>query len=499
MSSSSFRSLTIAVAAALATAAPARAQRLTAPQTAAIDSAIAKLFALQLSPGLGVVVVRDTQVVYMKGFGFADAEARRPFTAQTVFYVASTTKSFTGLAAAILDGQGSFKLDAPLTRYLPQVKLRAPLNPDSVTIRSLITHTHGIAGAAVDMRLAYTGEYDSNDHLIALLAEHQALPSRAYRYSNLGYNIATLAMDRVTGESWKHTLDRLIFTPLGMRNTSGNVSRFAENRRAMPYRTTPGGFERMPYGKHDANMQSAGGLVTTLEDEAKWLEAHINNGRLDGRQVIPAAAMREAHTIQAKFDNNVRGVQMVGYSLGWNVGTYKGDTIYTHGGGFPGFATQMSFMPQRRVGIVTMANTGDLGGALAELVAQTVYDILSGGAVASADSLARLRTIVETQRSNIKADLERRAARPQSMPLPFTAYAGRYESAAMGTLELSVNAQGKLDARAGLMTSAVEVYDGEKHQLRVELFGSGAVLTMQVEGSRVTGAALGNVQYRKIR
>jgi CubicO group peptidase (beta-lactamase class C family) len=477
MSSSSFRSLTIAVAAALATAAPARAQRLTAPQTAAIDSAIAKLFALQLSPGLGVVVVRDTQVVYMKGFGFADAEARRPFTAQTVFYVASTTKSFTGLAAAILDGQGSFKLDAPLTRYLPQVKLRAPLNPDSVTIRSLITHTHGIAGAAVDMRLAYTGEY----------------------YSNLWYNIATLAMDRVTGESWKHTLDRLIFTPLGMRNTSGNVSRFAENRRAMPYRTTPGGFERMPYGKHDANMQSAGGLVTTLEDEAKWLEAHINNGRLDGRQVIPAAAMREAHTIQAKFDNNVRGVQMVGYSLGWNVGTYKGDTIYTHGGGFPGFATQMSFMPQRRVGIVTMANTGDLGGALAELVAQTVYDILSGGAVASADSLARLRTIVETQRSNIKADLERRAARPQSMPLPFTAYAGRYESAAMGTLELSVNAQGKLDARAGLMTSAVEVYDGEKHQLRVELFGSGAVLTMQVEGSRVTGAALGNVQYRKIR
>lgn len=467
--------------------------------TAAIDTTVARLFALGLAPGLGVVVVRDTQILYMKGFGFADAESRRPFTPQTVFYIASTTKAFTGLAAVILDGQGQFRLDAPLSRYLPEVKLRAPLDPDSITIRSLLSHTHGIGGGPVENRLAYTGEYSGNDQLIALLAEHPALPSREYRYSNIGYNAATLAMDKVTGESWKQTLDRLIFRPLGLRNTSGNVSPVPADRLAMPYRSTPSGFARVPYGKRDANMQSAGGLVTTLEDEARWLEVQLNLGRLDGRQVVPAAAVRETQAIQARTERAVRGVQMMGYGLGWNVGQYKGDTMLVHGGGFPGFATHVSFIPKRRIGVAAMANTGDLGSPLVELVAQGIYDVLAGDAPVSGDSLTALRAFVERQRNGIRADLDRRAARPQTMPLSFAAYAGTYASPVMGSLVLSVTPEGRLEARAGAAWSAVEVYDGARHQLRVELFGSGEVVAMQVEGGRAVAATLAGVRYRRIR
>ena len=490
------RSLLVAV---LAGAPALSAQRSTAALTSAIDTAIARIFALGLAPGLGVVVVRDTQILYMKGFGFADAESRRPVTPQTVFYVASTTKAFTGLAAAILDGQGRFRLDAPYSRYLPGVKLQAPLDPDSITIRELLSHTHGIGGGPVEIRLAYTGEYTGNDQLIALLAEHPALPSRAYRYSNLGYNAATLAMDKVTGESWKQTLDRLIFRPLGMRSTSGNVSSAPVERLAMPYRSTPAGFAREPYGKTDANMQSAGGLVTTLEDEARWLEVQLNLGRLDGRQVVPAAAVRETQTIQARYERDVRGVQMMGYGLGWNVGRYKGDTMFVHGGGFPGFATHVSFIPGRRVGVVTMANSGDLGSPLVELVAQAIYDVLAGSEPVGTDSLDALRRQVERQRSGMQADLDRRAARPQTMPLPFPAYAGRYESPAMGTLVLSINPQGRLEARMGAAWSAVEVYDGTRNQLRVELFGGGTVLTMEVAGDQVVSATMGGVRYQRVR
>jgi CubicO group peptidase (beta-lactamase class C family) len=484
---------------ALAGAPALPAQQAAAAQTSAIDTTVARIFALALAPGLGVVVVRDTQILYMKGFGFADAESRRPVTPQTVFYVASTTKAFTGLAAAILDGQGRFRLDAPYSRYLPGVKLKAPLNPDSITIRALLSHTHGIGGGPVELRLAYTGEYTGNDQLVALLAEHPALPSREFRYSNLGYNAATLAMDRVTGESWKQTLERLIFRPLGMRSTSGNVSPVPMERRAMPYQSTPGGFARVPYGKTDANMQSAGGLVTTLEDEARWLEVQLNQGRLDGRQVVPAAAIRETQTLQTRYARDVRGVQMMGYGLGWNVGRYQGDTMFVHGGGFPGFATHVSFIPSRRIGIVTMANSGDLGGALVELVAQGIYDVLAGGKPMSADSLAALRAQVERQRSGLQADLDRRAARPQTMPLPFPAYAGRYESPVMGTLVLSVNPQGRLEARMGAAWSAVEVYDGTRHQLRVELFGGGTVLTMEVAGDQVLSGTMGGIRYQRVR
>ncbi|HSE53781.1 MAG TPA: serine hydrolase domain-containing protein, partial [Gemmatimonadales bacterium] len=176
---------------------PAGAQQLTPAQRTAIDSTLDRLFGLGLAPGMGIVVVRDTQVVYLKGLGYADLEARRPFTAQTVFYVASTTKSFTGLAAAMLDLQGRFRLDAPLSRYLPEARLKSPRHPDSITIRRLLSHSHGIAGGPVEMRLAYTGEYQGTAQLVSLLAEHDALPDLSYRYSNLGYNVAALAMEKV--------------------------------------------------------------------------------------------------------------------------------------------------------------------------------------------------------------------------------------------------------------------------------------------------------------
>jgi CubicO group peptidase (beta-lactamase class C family) len=479
---------------------PAGAQQLTPAERATIDSTLDRLFALDLSPGMGIVVVRDTAVVYLRGFGFADLEARRPFTPQTVFYVASTTKAFTGLAAAILDLEGTFDLDAPLSRYLPQARLKPPLNPDSITIRQLLSHTHGIAGGPVEMRLAYTGEYRGNEELVALLAEHDALPNTDYRYSNLGYNVAALAMDNVTGESWKATLERLIFTPLGMTSTSGYVSRFPAERLAMPYRGMPAGHERLRYGKVDANMQSAGGLVTTLEDEARWLEAQLNDGRLDGRQVIPAAAVRETQRLQARFSRNVRGVEVFGYGLGWNIGVLNGrDTLLTHGGGFPGFAASVSLMPGHRLGIVVMANNGNLGGALTDLAAQAVYGLLTGGAPMTADSLAVLRGLVERQRAGIKVDRDRRAARPQTMPLPFAAYAGSYENPLMGTFTLELNPARTLEMRAGAAWSAIEVYDGSKHQLRAEPFGSGVVVQMEVEGDRVLSATMEGLKFRKVR
>jgi hypothetical protein len=247
-------------------------------------------------------------------------------------------------------------------------------------------------------------------------------------------------------------------------------------------------------------MQSAGGLVTTLEDYARWLEAHLNDGRVDGKQVLPAAAVREAHRPQARYARNVRGLAMVGYGLGWNIGLLNGqDTLFTHGGGFAGFSTSMSFVPAHRVGIVVMANTSGLGGALTDLAAQAVYGIVTGGAPLTADSLAALRGIVVRERENINADRARRAARPQTTPLPFAAYAGRYENPLLGTLVLTLNPEGKLEARAGVAWSAVEVYDGTKHQLRVELFGSGSVLTMEVEGERVVAATMSGQTFRKVR
>ena len=464
---------------------------------ARIDSVVTALFALDMAPGMAVVVVRDTAPIYMKGFGWADLEARRPVTPQTVFYVASTTKSFTGLGAAILDRQGKISLDAPLGRYLSGLRLERGLSADSITLRALLTHTHGIGHGPVDYRLAYTGEHEGNAHLARLLAEHApAARGRAFQYGNIGYNVAAVAIDSAIGESWKHWLDRLLFTPLGMRSTTAYVSRIPGERLAMPYRVESSGFARIPYGKTDANMQSAGGLVTTAEDMARWLEAHINGGRLDGRQVLPADAVAESHRVLAATSGRRRGLPVVGYGLGWNVVLMGADTLLEHGGGFSGFTTHMSFVPRHRVGVVVMINDNT---PLADMVAMEVYRALLGrGPGLVPDSLVWARAEVARMRERIGAERARRAARPQNLPLPLSAYAGVYENPAWGRVELVI-VDGKLEARAGVARSPVEVYDGAKHQLRVELTGGGTVVQMEVAGERVVAAVVDGVTYRKVR
>jgi CubicO group peptidase (beta-lactamase class C family) len=457
----------------------------------AIDSIVSAAFALDLAPGLAVAVVRGDEVVYLRGFGFADREANRPVTPETIFYIASTTKAFTGLAAAVLAGRGRVNLDAPLSHYVPTARLHEPLSADSITLRALLSHTHGISNdGPIVWRTAFSGEFAGNDELIRLLAEHApARTGRAFQYGNIGYNVAGIALDRALGRSWRDVLAEEIFRPLEMTSTSAYVSRVPQERLAMPYLTNGDGFDRTFYLKTDANMQAAGGLVSSGRDLARWLEAQLNNGRLDGQQAIPASALAETQRIQAAASGDNRGLRQVGYSLGWNVLLRGTDTLYAHGGGFTGFATHVSFLPAHRLGVAAMANEGRLGGFLAEVVARRVYERFAGPA-AGAEVPPDLEAQIQRMREGITADRARRATRPQTLPFPLEAYVGTYANPSYGTLEVRI-AGGRLEAHAGAARSRVEVFDATRNLLRVELSGSGSVVQVEMEDGRARSLKVG--------
>ena len=466
--------------------------------SAAIDSLAARYFAMGLAPGMAVAVVRGDSVVYLGGFGAADRESGQPVTPATIFYIASTTKAFTGLTAAILDDRGTLDLDAPLSRYVPDVRLQRPLSAEAITIRALLTHTHGISNdGPVVWRTAYTGEFTGNGQLVALLGEHPpARGGRAFEYGNIGYNIAGIAIDRALGRSWRDVLADEIFGPLGMTSTSACVTRVPAEELAMPYDVHAVGFGRIPYGKADANMQAAGGLVSSAVDMARWLEAQLNAGRVDGRQVLPAVAIAEAQRMQAPANRTQRGMRQIGYALGWNLVLRGDDTLYVHGGGFPGFATLVSFLPRARLGVVVMANDGSLGGTLTDVLTRAIYARLVGAAP-GADVPGDIEAEVEQVRRDIAADRAQRAARSQVLPFPLEAYAGVYENPSYGTLELrSVN--GRLEARAGAASSPVEVFDATRNRLRVELTGRGTVMDVEMRNGRATRLTLqGNTFVRR--
>lgn len=472
------------------------------PLREALRRGIAEIFAADAAPGMSVVVVMDTAIMYIDGFGYADAAARRPVTPETVFYIASSTKSFTALAAALLDREGIVSLDAPLSRYIPGTRLQAPLSADSITIRELLTHTHGIDNdGPIVFRTAFSGEHD-NAMLERLLAEHPADErGGAFRYGNIGYNVASLALDRVTGKSWKDVVAERVLEPLGMRSTTGYVSRVPEHLLAQPYVPGDTGSELIPYIKMDGNMHAAGGLVSTAADMARWLEVNINDGVLDGRPVFPEPVMREAHRMQVPHGDSLGSWPRHGYALGWQVGTYRGDTLLHHFGGFAGFDAHVSFMPERRVGVAVLVN-GGMGGSLMNQVAQYVYDVAVGGAdpdSAAAQRRADLSDLILRVRGQIADNRAERRARPQQLPHPLSAYAGTYESPSFGRMVWTVE-DGRLVARIGALSSVAEAFRAADNVLRVELIpASGNTIRFVFEGDSAASLVWQDVTFERVR
>ena len=470
---------------------------------AALDSALERVTREQYLPGAAFAVVRDGRAVYRRDMGWADREANRHVGPETVFYIASSTKSFTALAAALLAHDHVLSLDAPLSRLLPDARLAPPLSADSVTLRQLLTHTHGISGdGPVSFRFAYSGDY-TRDGLLSGLVHHPPAPwGREFRYSNIGYNIAGMAIDAVAAKSWKDVLSERIFAPLAMRNTTGYVSRVSAARLAMPYRPTPDGLARVPYGKGDQNMHAAGGLVTTADDLVRWVAANLGRGVVDGKRVFPAEVMAEAHRLQVNQQpQRADGIERHGYALGWQRGLLDGDTLVHHFGGFPGFAAHISFMPARGTGVIVLSN-GGFGPPVQTLLASYAYALVSGRSDDAARYRAQfdqLKDIAGRQRDAIARDLARRTARPQTTAHPLEAYAGTYENAAYGRVEARVE-QGRLVVRMGLMSAVAEVFDGTKDQMRVELIpGQGQVITFAVTGDRAESVSSDGQVFARVK
>ena len=412
----------------LAPASIAHAQ--TADVRRAIEAWIDRVADVGSMAAVSVAVVDGDSVPVLHARGMADVETGRAVSPGTRFYVASTTKSFTALALAQLDHRGEIDLDSTIASFLPDVRLQAPLSPRRTTLRDLLAMRDGIGEGPVTLRTSYTGEWTTAG-LTSLLASHAPAPTgNAFRYSNIGYITAALAAERRLGHDWRALVSREVLQPLGMRQTASRIGEVPPDSLAMPHAVLGGRLQRVQLAKSDRTLHAAGGHFSTAADLARFLIAELNEGRIDGREVFPAAVLAERRRSHVAQDREVYFRQRIGWGLGWDIATYQGDTIYERPGGFTGYYSHVSMIPARRQGVVVLATVSS---GAAEAIAQGAYDILARrDTPARLDSLhARVAQTFDRVRTRSTT-----AAEESATVRPTRDDIGRFTSSTWGTLEL---------------------------------------------------------------
>ena len=469
-----------------------------------VDSVSAVAVAGGLAPAFGVAVTMDGRTIYSKSHGFADVTAGLRADDRTLWYLASTTKSFTGFGISLLAVRGRFGLNDPITKLLPGARWNPAVHADSLTLAHFLSHTHHINDAAVTTSAAFTGAIpESRWPSLIQVAERNA--TNDLIYSNFGYNVAAMVIDVKQPEGWRTFLERNVFAPAGMRNTYARVSGLDSKRIARPARlTAEGKYITEPFFKTDRTMNSAGGHLATLRDLARWTIVQMDSGVIDGRRVFPAEAVALSHRLIAKQtrDQAKRFVffDREGWGAGWDVGSYDGERMVSRFGSYGATRSHLSFLPARRIGVVAMSTGGP--SALTDVVAAFAYDLEAGKADARERVSARLdslrRQLASFRNNAIRGDSARAARQLQKLTHPLEQFAGSYENPSFGRVVVTIQ-NGRPHYRWGDLYGPAEIYDASADQLRIEIVGTGTVVSFVFP---VTGPAasisLQGVQFNRV-
>jgi CubicO group peptidase (beta-lactamase class C family) len=458
--------------------------------TAAYDAQIRKTLATFPDlPGIAIVVIKDDRPIFVRAYGMADKEAGIKATTDTLFYTGSSTKSFTALAAAMLDKEGKIKFSDALTKYTPRIRFKNDI-PAKITIRDLLTHTSGLRNGPLVNRLAFTGQIDQReiDHVFAEGTGFNDANFGKYNYTNLGYNIYGLALHYHLHKKWQDLLQERIFAPAGLKHTTAYVSkaRAKKLKIAAPYvidtdAANAGKMVRSQLEKTDVNMQSAGGIFMSISDLGRWLNLNMNGGKLDRKQVVPADLIRNAQTGYTKSTRNEPPFSGDGeYGLGWQIGKYRNEKVIYHHGGYPGYRSHVSFMPEKKVAVGVLVNNDTLGGRIADMLAAYGYDWWLQTENLEADYARQLQETVkvyESRKQGIAAEAAGRAKREWQLSKPFTDYAGKYANDLLGTIEI-VAKEKALAVRMGNINTVATPFT-QKDTIRVVMLpgGNGEVIS----------------------
>lgn len=315
----------------------------------------------QDTPGAAIEVIRNGKVLLRKGYGMADLERGTPITPSTVFNIGSTSKQFTAFSIYLLAQDSKLALDDDVRKYIPEL----PDFGHRITIRQLLQHTSGLRDYINLMILAGWRVDDAitQDDALVMINRQSKLnsaPGQEYSYSNTGYLLAAMIVERVSGKSLSAFAKTRIFEPLGMKHTSipQNYGTIVPARALAYIRNTDGGYQ---YAANSMSVMGGGGVMTTVDDLALW-DRNFYEGRVGGKELI--AKMQAPGVLNSGVLTN--------YAAGLFVESYRGQKVIEHDGFLPGLQSQFSRFPGKHFTVTVLANTGDFNPTV---MARSISDI----------------------------------------------------------------------------------------------------------------------------
>lgn len=434
-----------------------------------LDRYVARALAEWRVPGVAVAVVRRDTVVLARGYGVRQSGRAEPVTERTLFQIGSTTKAFSAALLAMLVDEGRATWDDPVQRHLPWFALKDPWVTREVTLRDLLSHRVGVTG----IHNALT-TWSREEVLRRTRTLEPNIPFRSrYDYSNMMYSAAGEAAAATAGVPWERLLRDRILLPLGMEQTTTDISRFFDSTRfipcfycplpdrpvtlddviggqdvALPHILANDSIRPVPWQSYD-NAVSAGSVISNVRDLAEWLRLLLGEGTHRGRRLIEPATFREMLRPQSIITPTgwldlvqrlSPSTRFWAYGLGWRMNDYRGRTIVWHTGGIIGFLAYVGLVPEEGLGIAVLSN-GDLGyELLPPALAYRIIDLHLGPPVRdwSAELAAAYRADRERARRAEAALAAARVAgtRPS---VPFAQLAGRYRGEPYGEVQVTAD------------------------------------------------------------
>ncbi len=337
-----------------------------------LDSLVPSAMSEWQVPGLAIAVVQGGAVALLKAYGCRDVEAGLPVTTDTHFMICSITKSFTSTGLAMLVDERKLDWKRPVRDYVPEFRLHDPVATDRITVRDLLCHHSGLPRHDW---IHLPGDLSPPQMLAAMRYLEPSEDIRStFQYQNLGYLVAGMVAERVSGQSWREFTRARLTDRLRMNATFSAEEFAATADAAAPY--TMGGDTRLRANLYPIRTIPAGGINTSIASLARWLCFHLDKGTFEGQPLLSPTLIQELHAPRvyvaasefAEFGD-------VHYGLGFGAQTYRGERVVSHSGGWIGWSTLLTMLPDRGVGVAVFTNSDS---PVASILANHVFDRTCG-------------------------------------------------------------------------------------------------------------------------